>query len=299
MSGLPPVIQVTAVPVVPTGPITFPPIPPAPARNFVTFDFTSQIQQVPPGSTQPSPAIQTATWSIALEDTSAVDDPDLTSRLIGTPINDATHTSQLVGDMLDTAVYVLTAQVTINDGRILVKSGEISCFTPQEPVVPPVDANTVPFDYDRFILAFPQFVGVNSDTIERMWIIAGLMFRNDETSPEPDLPTRTYLLGLLTAHIAVLFAGTPGQPSGMYAGSTMVGRINSKSVNGVSVGAEGFPGVTGTQTWYLMSQYGALFWKLTAAYRTMHYFPGPQRFPGSNWPYPYGPYSPYAGPFYT
>jgi hypothetical protein len=271
----------------------FGPIPPAPASDFFVFDFTSQIGAM--GGT-----IISAEWTVTVDNSSPVTDPAPMSRLLAAPTFSTNKTSALLGQMIDGVIYAVSVNVTISDGRILVQTGEISCFTPQEPVVPPADPNAVPFDYDRFVSAFPQFVGVDSDTIERMWTIAGLTFRNDATSPEPDLTVRAYLLGLLTAHIAVLFAGPPGSPGGMYAGSTMVGRINSKSVNGVSVGAEGFPGVNGTQAWYLQSQYGALFWKLTAAYRTMHYFPGPQRFPRSNWPlYPYGPYGTYGGPFYT
>jgi hypothetical protein len=67
----------------------------------------------------------------------------------------------------------------------------------------------------------------------------------------------------------VLYAG-PGPTTGM------VGRINSKSVNGVSVSSEGF-GVQGTQAWFLTTRYGASYWRATAAFRTMRYVPGPQR----------------------
>jgi hypothetical protein len=158
----------------------------------------------------------------------------------------------------------------------------------------PIDPAVVALDYDRFVTAFPQFVGIDHDALGRLWINAGLIFRNDGTSPEQDLTTRSYLLALLTAHIATLFGGGPNAGPGM-AGQTMVGRINSKAVNGVSISADGFPGVTGTQTWYLTTQYGALFWKSTAAYRTMHYFPGPTRFPVY-----YGvPYGIYGGRWFT
>jgi hypothetical protein len=271
----------------------FTPIAPAPVRDWRTIDFTTEIQRSVPGA--PTSAIASALWSITLEPSSEVDDPAFASRLLGQPINDAYHTSHLIGDMVDSAVYQLTAQVTLNDGRILVKSGEIVCFSEEEPIAPPGDAGTVVFDYDRFVSAFPQFAGASTDALERFWLTAGLIFRNDWTSPESDLLTRSYLLALLTAHIATLFAG-PAPGGGGFGGGGMVGRINSKSVNGVSVSAEGFPGVTGTQGWYLMTQYGALFWKATAAYRTMHYVSGPQRFPSyvgpmygpSGYPFPYG-----------
>jgi hypothetical protein len=273
-------------------------IAPAPTRDWRTFDFTQEMQAIPPsGLPQVTPAsidpsapidpspvlpigtIASAKWAISMEPSSELEDEFVYTRLIGSPLNDATHSSHLVGDMLAGCTYVLMCTVTTADGRVFYKQGELVCMLQQEPVHPPINAGVVVFDYDRFVSAFPQFAGVNTDTLERMWISAGLIFRNDWSSPEQDLDTRAYLLGLLTAHIAALFAGSPGSPNGMYGSGSMVGRISSKSVNGVSVSSEGFPGVNGTQAWYLSTQYGALFWKMTAAYRTMHYVPGPIRFP--------------------
>jgi hypothetical protein len=278
---------------------TFGPILPAPTRDFFTFDFTAEIANIPPGSATINPVIQSAVWTIAIEPTTSPIDLDPTPdvRLIGAPIFDGNHTSHLVGDMVDSVIYVLTAQVTVSDGRVLVKHAELACFLPQEPVMPVVTGDVVPFDYDRFVSAFPQFTGADSDALESKWVAAGLIFRNDGTSPEQDLPTRAYLLDLLTAHIATLFAG-PGPGGSGYTGMGMVGRISSKSVNGVSVSADGFPGVTGTQSWYLMTQYGAMFWRATAAYRTMHYFPGPTRFPNYT-VWPYAPFGPFGGKWLT
>ena len=286
----------------------FAPIAPAPVRDYRTFDFSVELQTIPPGLPHVSPippdptpglptdTIVSAAWSISHEPSTLPQDqdPSYLLRLIGQPVISQTTTSHLVGDMLEGVIYVLTAQIETETGRVFVKQGELVCMEMQEPVHPPINSGVVVFDYDRFVSAFPQFAGVNTDTLERMWISAGLIFRNDWTSPEPNLNTRAYLLGLLTAHIATLFAGPPGSPGGMWGGSGMVGRINSKSVNGVSVSADGFPGVTGTQGWYLTTQYGALYWKMTAAYRTMHYVPGPARFPQ------YGgfPILPYSRRFY-
>ena len=271
----------------------FPVIAPAPVRDYRTFDFTAELANVPPGLPGISPAppdpsptplppsatIEEAIWSIAMEPSSEEQDEFAYTRLIGLPVISQKTTSHLIGDMLPGCTYVLTAQILTDDKRVFIKHGELVCMVQQEPVSPPINAGVVVFDYDRFVSAFPQFAGVLPDTLERMWTTAGLIFRNDWTSPEPDLGTRAYLLALLTAHIAQLFAGPPGSPGGLYGGGGMVGRINSKSVNGVSVSADGFPGVTGTQSWYLTTQFGALYWKATAAYRTFHYVPGPIRFP--------------------
>jgi hypothetical protein len=289
--------------------VVFPTIAPAPVRDYRTIDFAADLLNVPPGLPHPSHPIipspdpnpppiggtlVSAVWTIDLEPSTEVYDPSYLLRLIGQPVVSLNTTSHLVGDMVAGAVYVLTATATADDGRVFVKTGELVCMVQHEPVHPPPNTGEVPFDYDRFVSAFPAFAGVNTDTLERMWIAAGLLFRNNWTSPEQDKPTRAYLLGLLTAHIATLFAGPPGSTNGMYGGGGMVGRINSKSVDGVSLSADGFPGVSGTSSWYLSTQYGALFWKMTAAYRTMTYIPGPQRFPS------YGgiPMMPYGRRFY-
>jgi len=39
--------------------------------------------------------------------------------------------------MVQGAVYVLTAQIETDDGRVFVKTGELVCMEQQEPVHPP------------------------------------------------------------------------------------------------------------------------------------------------------------------
>lgn len=87
-----------------------------------------------------------------------------------------------------------------------------------------------------------------------------------------DIPQRQRLLGLLTAHVAKLFAPINGQPS-----PDFVGRVSSASEGSVSVGID-FPGVTPNGAWYQTTKYGAMYWALTARYRTMRYVPGRQTF---------------------
>ena len=107
-----------------------------------------------------------------------------------------------------------------------------------------------------------------------------------QNSPITDIPTRQRLLGLLTAHIATLFAPING-----IASPTLVGRITNASEGSVSVGVD-FPSDPGAE-WFTQTKYGAMFWQLTKRYRMMRYYPGRQAFrqgwPGTwapdGWPY--------------
>ena len=90
-------------------------------------------------------------------------------------------------------------------------------------------------------------------------------------SPVQDIPTRQRLLGLLTAHIATLFAPLNGVPS-----PTFVNRISSASEGSVSVSYD-IPTVAGAE-WFTLTKYGWMFWQATAVYRTFRYIPGRQPF---------------------
>jgi Protein of unknown function (DUF4054) len=87
-------------------------------------------------------------------------------------------------------------------------------------------------------------------------------------SPVTDIGQRQTLLGLLTAHIAQLFAPIGGVPS-----SNLVGRISSAGEGSVNVSVD-FPQVAGAE-WYMQTKYGAAFWSATARYRMARYYPAP------------------------
>ena len=90
-------------------------------------------------------------------------------------------------------------------------------------------------------------------------------------SPVRDIGIRQKLLGLLTAHIATLFAPLNGQPS-----PTLVGRISGATEGSVSVSVD-IPQIPGAE-WFVQTKYGFLFWQATAIYRTFRYIPGRQPF---------------------
>ncbi len=90
-------------------------------------------------------------------------------------------------------------------------------------------------------------------------------------SPVTDIATRQNLLGLLTAHIATLFAPLNGVPS-----PTLFGRISSATEGSVSVSMD-IPMIPGAE-WFALTKFGFMFWAATARYRTFRYIPARQPF---------------------
>jgi hypothetical protein len=250
------------------------PIMPAPVRDHREFDFTDRIGDA-------NDVIRDVAWSIVVSPASRVKDPTPEARLIGEPIIDETgqKTSHLIGDCIENVIYYLTVRATITDGRVLVVRGQLACLTD---VTRPIALRNgaVPFNYDLWLARYPEFREVSQSQAEGFWENASLIFRNDFTSPEPDVRIRQVLLQCLTAHIAALFGGPNG---GGGFGLALTGTVSSKSVGSVSLSAGGWPGVQGTQAWYLQTAYGAEFWRKTAAYRLFKYVSGPTRFPPYSW----------------
>jgi hypothetical protein len=287
--------------------IAFPPISPTPVRDFRTVDFTAQIMppaqadgggmvvDCPPGgvgvipdpnaSETVLPTITEVQWRISNAPDSKVVDPDPGLRLIGDPTFDATSTTQLLGDMMADSVYLFEVIIQLDDGRILLQQVSLACLE-AEFKIRKLGPCEVAFDYDQWIMAFPEFSALPEPLAQNYWDNASMLFANDCYSCIDNPDQRRDVLNLLTAHVATLFAPPPigrgGSPT------ALVGALTNKSVGGVSVGSTGlFPGVSGTQAWYLQTPYGAKFWMLTRACRLFHYVQGPQRYPyppGQIWP---------------
>lgn len=145
----------------------------------------------------------------------------------------------------------------------------------------------VAFDYNAWITRFPEFASVPADLAQLYFGEASILLDNTDCSPVQDPNIRAVLLNLLTAHIAKLNAPIDGQAGGANGG--MVGRINSATEGSVSVGAEGSPIGTGDEMYYMQTQYGAMYWALTARYRTWRYYLGPQPF-REGWPFGLNPW---------
>jgi hypothetical protein len=131
----------------------------------------------------------------------------------------------------------------------------------------------VTFDYASWAALFPQFSpALTQQQVTTLILpLAQQYNRNDGGGPVCTAALQTQLLNLMVAHVAELLFGPDG--SGKPAG--LVGRITDATEGSVSVGAE-FP-TTANNAWLLQTQFGAMWWQLTAAFRTMRYVPGPTR----------------------
>ncbi len=91
---------------------------------------------------------------------------------------------------------------------------------------------------------------------------AGLYLNNTPCSIVQNVPVRTMLLYMLTAHIAALAARQKAEPDG----NALVGRISDATQGSVSVSTD-VGTTTNNQAWFYQTQYGMSFWQATAAYR--------------------------------
>lgn len=128
----------------------------------------------------------------------------------------------------------------------------------------------VVFDPAAFKLAYPQFAAVSDGALTNYFNLATLYLSNEDCSVVQDIPKRTTLLWLLTAHIAFLSgalnpAGTPG----------LVGRVSSATEGSVSVSVD-FPS-SPNGAWFNQTAWGAMFWQSTLSLRSFRYRARPTR----------------------
>jgi len=144
-----------------------------------------------------------------------------------------------------------------------------------------VDDRVVVFDYPRWMAKFPEFSAVVQPRAEWFFQQAEMLCQNDARSLVYELPQRAIYLDLLTAHIAALSGGlTPCGTVAAGAGVGMVGRITSASEGSVSISSEYNTGTdTPGSAWYNQTPYGAMYWNMTAQFRTWRYFIGPRALP--------------------
>lgn len=122
----------------------------------------------------------------------------------------------------------------------------------------------VVFDPAAFKQAYPQFASVSDAVLTNYFNLATLYLSNTDCSIVQDIPKRTTLLWLLTAHIAYLSSalnpdGAPG----------LVGRISSATEGSVSVSAE-MPS-NPNSAWFMQTAWGAMFWQSTLSLRSFRY----------------------------
>lgn len=128
---------------------------------------------------------------------------------------------------------------------------------------------TAVFIFSSWAAQFPEFASLDPQLAQSYFNTAGTLFRNDGTSPVPTDEAQTQIMYVLTAHLAKLY----GPKSGGGQAGGLVGRINNASEGSVSVATEMDVGASASASmaFYMQTVYGAQFWQMTAAYRTMHY----------------------------
>lgn len=126
---------------------------------------------------------------------------------------------------------------------------------------------SVAFDYDAWLLAFPEFSAVGKPAAQGYFDMATMYHSNDGRGPVKTAAIQSQLLNLVTAHIAQLFA----PPSDGSEPSQVVGRISSASEGSVSVSTEYKMPDSATEAWFNQTKYGASYWAATALFRVFQY----------------------------
>lgn len=122
----------------------------------------------------------------------------------------------------------------------------------------------VVFNAANFKIRYPEFTSVADLALSACFDEATLYLSNADNSPVQDIPRRTLLLNMLTAHVA--FIGGKLSADGQ---ARPVGRLSNASEGSVSAGFE--YATPGSAAWFNQSQYGAAFWQATVNLRSFRY----------------------------
>lgn len=140
--------------------------------------------------------------------------------------------------------------------------------------------NNVTVDYTQWVATFPSLAGIGLSSFSNIYLpLASLWF--DTIGWPSGLTQAPQLLGLLTAHVAMLYAmrDAQGRPSdtGTVPPPQSVGRVSSAGQGSVNVSLEFETNQQPGADWYLQTSFGGAYWTATAQFRTGFYMPGPQR----------------------
>lgn len=147
----------------------------------------------------------------------------------------------------------------------------VPCPTPRPQPVHGV----VQFLASEFNALYPEFAGLTSGVEQNAFNDAVLLLSNSCCSAVRDANERLILLYKLTAHMLVLNAGTNDGAGNVTTPQGIVGRIDSAAEGSVNVSAAYNAVVGESEAFFIQTKYGAQFWQMTAAYRTMLYVPPP------------------------
>ena len=128
----------------------------------------------------------------------------------------------------------------------------------------------VALDPALFRGSYPELAGLTAPQLATYWTMAGTFCDNTPASPVTDWQPggkRATCLNTLVAHIATLMGHGP---QGAARGG-LVGRIASAGQGSVNVSLD-MPS-NPNSAWFMQTQYGAMFWQLTAPERMAFYVP--------------------------
>lgn len=152
-------------------------------------------------------------------------------------------------------------------------------------------AGPITFAYTDWIGQYPTFANVSQPFAQICFDTAGDFCDNTAQSMVPTTERLTRLLYLLTCHIAWLTApqinGLPNTGTGSVPPPQLVGRISSATEGSVSVQTESL-GLVGSAAWFAQTQWGFMYWQLSALFRMARYVPGPPALGplSGRWPLP-------------
>lgn len=123
----------------------------------------------------------------------------------------------------------------------------------------------VPADFKA---AYPEFIAVPDARCTVMFDMAAqAILDNTDNSPVMALDYRKQLFWLLVAHTLTLFA------TGADGSQRPLGRVGNATEGSVSIGfAYELPVGSAMAAWFNQTPYGALYWMMTAQFRSMKYF---------------------------
>lgn len=130
----------------------------------------------------------------------------------------------------------------------------------------PITPGIVTFDPVAFVAAFPSFTSVPASALDANFSFATQLLDNTCCGVVKDAPSRANLLNLIVAHITALLNGVNGDPP-----QGAVGRVSSASEGSVSVQLD-FQTQSEASAYFQQTQWGALYWRMSAQYRTARYF---------------------------
>lgn len=134
----------------------------------------------------------------------------------------------------------------------------------------------VNFVLSEWIADYPEFAGMSQAQGQASFNSATLLLNNSCRSLVCDAVKRQELLYLLTAHVCFLRFGSNDGAGKITPAPGIVGRIASAHEGSVSVDAEyAATKIPQGQAYYIQTTWGALYWQVTAKYRTFRFIAPP------------------------